>query len=344
MKNSILNKRALIIGCGSIGERHLHNLKNLGFYNIAIFDKDKSKTKAISKKFKTKSFYNLKSSLSFNPDFSIICTTPKSHLYLANECIMIGSHVFIEKPLSNNLDKVDKILKKADSKKLKVAVGYNLRFDKGLNFIKKTLKKEKVFPLSILSQWGHNIKFWKQGTDYKSHYILKKNGGIVLDDSHEYDYLRWLLDDEVVSVYSQTKKTTTIKTQTESIAAIILKFRKGTIASILMDYVRPNYERTSHIISEKGDVRWSFVPKKGSWKNYKSKAFSNVTMNLFNKSIRKKFLINTNDMYLAEISDFLQCIEKNKKPIIDGWDALKTLKIGMAILESSKKNIVVNIS
>jgi len=347
MKNKFHNLKGLIIGCGSIGTRHLHNLKSLGFSNIAIYDENKQRTNELSKKYGVTKFDSLDSALNvFKPCFSIICTYPSSHVKIASSCIDCNSHVFIEKPLSTNLNGVQTMLKKADKKKLKVAVGYNLRYDSGLNLLKQNLKKSSnAAPLSILSQWGHNIKWWKPGTNFKNHYILQKGNGIILDDSHEYDYVRWLLDDEVESVYCQTKKSKTIKTQTESIASIILKFKKGTIATFVIDYMRPYYERNCHIINENGDLKWEYVPKNGIKKQYGIKANSSVITRFSNhkKSTTKKFDLELNDMYVLEIKNFIYSIINNKKPLVDGWEGVKTLKIGLAAISSSKTGKVVKI-
>lgn len=347
MKNKFCNLKGLIVGCGSIGTRHLHNLKSLGFYNIAIYDANKQTLDELSKKYNVAKFTNLNSALSiFKPDFSIICTYPSSHIKLASLCIDFNSHVFIEKPLSSNLNGIESMLKTADRKNLKVAVGYNLRFDNGLNLLKKNIKKHAIpTPLSILSEWGHNIKWWKPETNFKNHYILQKGNGIILDDSHEYDYVRWLLDDDVESVYCQTRKSKTIKTQTESIASIILKFKKGAIATFVIDYMRPYYERKCHVIGENGDFKWEFVPKTGSWKQYGAKANSSVSFRFSNHKQTKteNFDVKLNDMYVNEMKDFLNSIINNKKPFVNGWDGLKTLKIGLAALSSSKTGRVIKL-
>jgi len=344
MKNTINNMKGLIIGCGSIGTRHLHNLKKIGIRDIAICDEDKKKVDDLAKKYNTKKFYDLNSALTFEPNFSIVSTYPSSHTKLASHCIAANSHVFIEKPISSDLIGVKDMLKKADTKKLKVAVGYNLRYDPGLKFVKTKLKNLEISsPLSILSEWGHNIALWKPGTNFKNHYILKKGSGIILDDSHEYDYVRWLLDDDVKSVYCQTRQMRSIKTQTESLAIMTLKFKKGVIANFVMDYIRPNYERRCHIIGEKGDMKWEYVPQYGSWKDYSAKASSTVTTSLLdNKGTRRNnFVVKSNNMYLNEIQDFIHSIIQDKKPHVDGWEGLKTLKIGVTALLSAKTNKII---
>jgi predicted dehydrogenase len=238
------------------------------------------------------------------------------------------------------------MLKKAKTKKLKVAVGYNLRFDKGINLLKHKLQQKEIGkPLSILITFGHNIKFWRPGTNYKNHYILKKGGGIILDGSHEYDYLRWLFEDEIKSVYCQTRSTDSIKTETESFASIMLKTKKGLIANLNIDYLRPFYERSCYIIGEKGSLRWEYNLTKSAWSTYTQKVNSKVTLQLLSKSSSQVFnnIIRVNDMYINEIRNFVESIVLNKKPLVDGFDGLNTLRLGVAALESAKKKKIISL-
>lgn len=340
MKNDYSLMRGLIVGCGSIGERHLHNLQKLGIKEITICDVDKKRVDYLGRKYGVQKCYSLEDALSNEPDFSLVCTYPTSHVEIAENCINANSHVFIEKPISSNFKGVIRLLKNAQSKKKKIAVGYNLRFDEGLNLLRKKIQSLEISkPLIALAEWGHNIKFWRPGTNYKNHYVLKKGGGIILDDSHEYDYLRWIFGDEIKSVYCKTVKMSSIKTETESVASMFLKFKKGTIANLTIDYVRPKYERNCHVIGEKGDLTWRYIPIKSGWKNYDAKALSIVGANFVKrKSKEQKLEIKSNQMYILEIENFLNCITNDQKPLVDGWEGLKTLKVGMAALESAKKD------
>ena len=334
----------LVIGCGSIGERHLFNLKKNGIKKIGVFDTDKDRLETISQKYHVERFSDLDSAFSFCPDFTFICTFPKSHLKIASLCLKNKSHFFLEKPISSEINGVSTLLKNAESKKLKVAVGYNTRFEKGLIFLKNYIKRKNFQPLAISCQFGNHIKFWRPGSDYKNHYILKKEGGIILDDSHEIDYLRWLLDDKVKSVFCQIKKSKSLKAKSDSLALIQLKFQSGIIANLTIDYLRPFYERNCHLIGESGDMKWNFSIGQKSWKNYGSKVTTNViSRGLNKKTVEKKFTSLVNDMYLDESKDFLNSIIKDKKPKIDGWDGFQTLKIALACIKSSKENRVIKI-
>ena len=262
MKQDVKSLKGLVIGCGSIGQRHIYNLKKIGIENLAVFDIDRKRTEHVSKKYHLKKYHSLQSAFSFEPHFTFICTFPKSHIQLAKHCINASSHMFIEKPLSSNLLGVKQILQQADSKKLKISLGYNMRFDPGLALLKKKVEKKEISNLlSVKAEWGLHISKWQPTRQFPNHYyVLKKGGGIILDDSHEYDYVRWIIDDEIKSVYCQTRKIKSPKTETESIAVLTIKFRKGVVASFFIDYVRPSYERKCQILGDDGEFRWEFKP------------------------------------------------------------------------------------
>ena len=87
-------------------------------------------------------FNSLKKSLNQNPDVAFICNTTSKHIDTAIECAKKGCHLFIEKPLSNNLKKIkilESIIKK---KKIKVMIGYNMRFHPLMKKNQKNFRKK----------------------------------------------------------------------------------------------------------------------------------------------------------------------------------------------------------
>lgn len=330
--------KALVIGAGSIGQRHIHNLQKIGINKIGVFDLNTKKLSTLINQQSIQLYNKLEESFSFDPHFAIICTWPDSHTYLAKKCIQNNCHIFIEKPISSSTIGVEKILKTAASKKLTISVGYNTRFEKGLNIVKKELRQGKIgIPMLVNSQWGNNLQNWAHPMRNKNHHVLQSEGGVILENgSHEIDYIQWLLDDKVTSVYCQTSRVS--KAKTPSSASLILKFAKGTIATLMFDYIRPRYERSCHIIGNEGDIRWSFF-RGTPLDNYKTKASSYVKLEtLKKKSFQKKFSFLMNDMYIQEMRDFITSLENNTKPKVDGWSGFETLKIGLAATKSAEKN------
>jgi predicted dehydrogenase len=346
MNQNCKKLRGIVIGCGSIGERHIHNLKKIGIKELGIFDINKKRLAELKNKYSVNSFSDIESALEFNPDFSIICTYPESHYKFAKKCIENKSHVFIEKPISTKARKIKNLLNDAKARKLKIAVGYNLRFDKGLMRLKKKISKGEIGNILFISAYfGHHVKFWGNRRKINEHYVLQKGNGIILDDSHEYDYIRWLINDKVVSVFCQTKKLENIKTETESIASIYLKFKKGTIANVNIDYIRPNYERGCYIIGDQGKLEWRYkmlkTPKKKYMQKVETKLRKEMIYNKINKTFSEKIYVN--NMYIEEMKEFLDSLQNKKQLEVNGSEGLETLKIGLAALKSAKNGKVIKI-
>ena len=173
-------KSVLIIGFGSIGEKHAMILKKFfNFYNIFILTKRKTK-----KYFTIRKLNDIKK---FDFDYIIISSNTSKHFthikYIEKN--FNNKKILVEKPLFNKFQKI-KI------KKNKVFVGYNLRFHPLIQYLKTNLERSKIFNIKVicnsyLPDWRKNINFKKSSSSNKS-----KGGGVILDLSHEIDYIRWI--------------------------------------------------------------------------------------------------------------------------------------------------------
>jgi len=170
----------LILGYGSIGRRHAKILKNkFNINNITIFTKQKIA------EFKTIS--SLQEIKKLNPNYIIICSSTSKHF----------RHLkFVEKNFKNKIVLIEKPIfdkyRKLKIKKNRVYVGYNLRFNPIINYIKKIIYKKKIFDVKI--HCGSYLPNWRKNINYKKSSSAQKllGGGVVLDLSHEIDYARWL--------------------------------------------------------------------------------------------------------------------------------------------------------
>ena len=158
-----MKKKILIIGFGSIGIRHAKILSNFKEVNkIAIFTGQKQI------KLKKKIF--IKKLNIFNPDYIIICSETSNHYsdILKVEKNFKNKIVLVEKPLFERYRKIQ-------IKKNKYFLGYNLRFHPIIEYIKKRIKKNKIFSINIFC--SSFLPFWRKNRNYANTYSGKKNGG-----------------------------------------------------------------------------------------------------------------------------------------------------------------------
>lgn len=326
--------KILVVGCGSIGERHIRNLKLISAGEIIACDIDKERLFTMRKKYKVNVYTKLEKALENDIDAVIVSTPPSTHVPIALKAVEKNAHVFIEKPLSHTLQGVDKLIRKSKSKNLTLLVGYNFRFHPGLLRVKKMLVRGDIGKvLSARAEFGQYLPDWRPWQDYRQSYtsIKELGGGIILDGSHELDYLRWLLG-EVKKVSCFADKLSHLQVDTEDTAEILLQFKTGAIASVHLDFVRQGYTRNCEIIGEDGNIIWSYEESVVRFYSTKSRKW-------------RVFPIKAepNEMYIKEMKHFLRCVLRRDNPLMDGQDAVKTLKLALAAKKSAEIGKVINL-
>jgi len=311
--------KILIVGAGSIGRRHISNLNLLGYKNIDVVDPNEERLKYVAKNFEiNRTYKRLDDALDNFYNVAFILTPPSLHIPVAIELAKNGVHLFIEKPLSNSMKDIDKLSNLIDKNRLTVMIGYNQRFNIGIKEIRKFLPKMgRVY--YIRSEVGQYLPDWRPWQDYRNSYTARKElgGGILLDASHEIDYVLWLVGKEVKKVSGIYKKVSSLQIDVEDLAELFIEFENETIASIHMNMIERGYNRYVKVIGEKGSLEY----------NFKSKEFSyyNADDRVIYKKIYENF--DLNQTYIDEIKHFFECIKLKKKPLVTLEDGKKVLDI-----------------
>tara|TARA_B100001057_G_scaffold261733_2_gene261982 strand:+ start:1333 stop:2274 length:942 start_codon:yes stop_codon:yes gene_type:complete len=294
--------KILICGLGSIGKRHANNLlylkkKNLIFFRERNFD---LKNQNLEKK---KSFKSLNKALNENPDVAFICNTTSKHINTAIKCAKKGCHLFIEKPLSNNLKKLrilESIIKK---KKIKVMIGYNMRFHPLMIKIKKMLKNKELGSVyNLQTEWSEYLPDWHPWENYKYTYAAQKKmgGGCNLTLSHELDSMYWLFGK--IKKVKNFKINKYLKGDVDTSSDFLVEFNNDIIGYSHIDFLGKPHIRKMYISGTKKKVFF----------NYYKNQIKIVNRSGGTKLIKVKF--KKNDMYLDEIKYFLKCIKNNINP------------------------------
>jgi len=326
--------KILVIGCGSIGERHIRNLKNIGLDDISVFDPNTERLKYIEQRYHTKSFDTLPHALGIGPEVSFICTPPNSHVTIALAAARTNSHLFIEKPLSHNLEATDLLEYEIKSRNLKAMIGYNLRFYQGLHRVKDLLEKDSIGKtLWVRAEVGQYLPDWRPWQDYRKSYTAKENmgGGIILDASHEIDLLYWLFGD-IRKVFCGADKLTKLEIDVEDTAEILLWFKNGISGNCHLDMIQRGYSRTLKVVGEEGTIILDI---------------GNNTLRIYssqnNRWGEEIITENRNEMYLKGIKHFIECIENDSEPFVGLKDAKRVLEIVLACKKSNINGKVIEI-
>ncbi|MBI2625295.1 MAG: Gfo/Idh/MocA family oxidoreductase [Candidatus Nealsonbacteria bacterium] len=309
-----LNTKILIIGFGSIGQRHYGNLLKLGYKNVFVYDIDPRKIPRRVKKINSLSVKEL-------GDFKIsfVCNPTSLHIKTALLAAKAKNHLFIEKPLSSNLKGAKELVALCRKNELITMVACNLRFDPCLQRLKELLDKGflgKVFALH--SEYGNYLPYQRKGRDYRKTYAARKEkgGGIILDDIHSFDLLFWLNNFKALkNIQLCYDKVSRLAIDTEDISVAVLRFGNKVIGSIRSDYLQQRKSRSLKVIGEKGNFVWDF--REGAL--YFEDRF------LRKKIFQPKFQ-DQNKMYIDEIKYFLKKTEEESNTFNDLEKSLIVLK------------------
>jgi len=324
----------LVVGCGSIGQRHISNLLELG-NQVTGCDLNSEQARQAGLKFSIQTYTDLNEALNESYTGALICTRTSSHISVAIEVAKKGIHLFIEKPLSHNEDRIGELQDIVDKNNLTVLVGCNMRFLPSLQLVKRLIDDNKIGKvLSARVECGFYLPFWHPEEDYRKEYSANKSmgGGVIFDDIHEIDTLVWLFGN-VKKLFCFTETTGSIEIDTEDIAEILLKFQNGVTAQIHLDYLSKTYRRQFIFTGEKGDIVWDFIHKTVRLYGMQTNHWED-----FHEGINT----NLDVMYVNEMKHFINCINKEEKSVKDLAMARQVLGIAMACYESAQKEEMIH--
>jgi predicted dehydrogenase len=317
--------RLLIVGAGSIGRRHINNLNNLGYEDIDVVDISDANLDYAKKNFKVKETFNeFRTALSSKTyDCAFILTPPIYHIPMALELARKGVDLFIEKPLSHNLEHVDELINAKVENNLVVMVGYNQRFNFGMRKLKSYIEDGILGKIYyIRAEVGQYLPDWRPLQDYRKSYtaINDLGGGILLDGSHEVDYVMWLANSKVKEVKAVYGRVSNLEINVEDLAEAILRFEDGIIASIHLNMIERGYNRYCKVVGEKGCIKWIFKDNTLEFYDGESK-----------KLLVEKYEFDQNHSYLEELKHFFYCVENRNEPLSNVHTTKETLKTVMRI-------------
>lgn len=319
-------KSALVAGAGSIGRRHLGNLRKLGLNRLAACDPHPERLEYVASEFQAECFPTIEAGLEkLQPDIVLVCSPPVCHVAQAIQALRAGTHVFIEKPLSNRMDGVEELRDDAAKRGATVQVGYNLRFHPPIQKLKQLVEDAAVGRiLWARVESGSYLPDWRPWQDYRKSYtaIRELGGGILLDGSHEIDYVTWLFG-APEEVACMADHVSALDVNVEDCATILLRFPGGTRADVHVDFIQRSYSRNCTLVGAEGRLQWDHLT---NWVQ---------TIRIDGEVEIAKFDCEAGDMYVSELANFLECVETGARPRCTLEDAILTLRVALAARESA---------
>lgn len=310
-----------MVGCGSIGKRHIANILSLGDHAVRAVDVDSEAARDVAVRYGVPIGTGLDAALDERPDCVFITTPTASHLGPAMAAARAGCDLFVEKPLSHSLDGVKELIGEVEERKLITMVGCNMRFHPNIAAMKIFLQEGRLGRIySVHAEAGSYLPGWRPSVDYRRNYGARKElgGGVLLDSIHELDYLRWLIG-EVVEVQCQAGKVSSLEIDTEDLAVVLIRFGNGALGTLHLDYLQRAYSRHCKLIGENGVLAWDM--------NRGSVDFYDNGVGAWREVHRTPSDFAVNQLYLGEIRAFFDAVETRRVPMSDVKEAARVLEL-----------------
>lgn len=338
-EGAVLINRVLIVSLGSIGRRHLRNLRALRpDAHIAVLRQHTLVENDTFPDGAVQQFTTLEQVLAYKPDAAIIAGPSTTHLDIAIHLAKAGVHLLIEKPLADKPEGLDVLIELCKQHGLVLMTGYNLRFLPSLREIHRLIKTEAIGSvLGVRAEVGQYLPDWRPLSDYRQTVSAQRalGGGALLELSHEFDYLYWLFG-APARVTARGGHYSQLEIDVEDMVEITLEYLSpARLINIHLDLVQRAPTRRCRFIGDAGTLLWDgitdqiecYKAETGQWE-------------IFNE-----FVCNDrNQMYLDELQHFFKCIEQGETPLIDGVQGHAVLEIVHAAQSSLKQSNTVNMA
>ncbi|MCY4778219.1 Gfo/Idh/MocA family oxidoreductase [Sphingobacterium sp. UT-1RO-CII-1] len=332
-----------IIGTGAIAEIHAKAIAEIGQAQlIGVYNRTVDKAVAFATRYDCDVFRSM-DDISQDSRVSIvcICTASGFHLEPALKCLQSGKHCLIEKPLEISSERCDQLIEAASLYDRKLGVVFHSRFYPVSKVVKNAVDTGRLSELVLGSAYvkWHRSPAYYTSADWRGTWALDGGGVLMNQAIHSIDLLQWFAG-EVTSVHSIVRNILHKNIEVEDTVVAMLNFQNGAVGTIEATTAAfPGAYKRIELIGTKGSIileedylhTWDFdavcVEDEGIKKQYSSLPTAGGVADPMNIS------------YLGhkmQIIDFIEAIEEDKKPLVDGAEGRKSVQIIEAIYKSAK--------
>ncbi len=321
-----------VIGVGVMGCNHVRILSNLKDANlVAISDIKKSLLEEVGDTFGVKNRYTSYQEMIKNHKLDVVIIVVPSNLHkkVAVDCLNHDLNIFIEKPIAHTISDSEEIISLAQKKNKFLMVGHIERFNPVVRNIREFINNGRLGDIYLIN------------TVRAGPYPKRiRNVGVLIDLAvHDIDILHHLIGN-IERIYSQL-----ILSNDEVIYCnSLFKIASGVKGSCEFSWVSSKKTRTIHLYGVKGVLEGNYQDQ--TLRFYENPEANTRTSNNSYKEVLSsgnigagklvELPIKKEEPLKVELEHLIECIKKNKKPLVTGEDALKALKIALLMLESGK--------
>ena len=321
-----------VVGYGYWGPNVVRNLDRLDEADVvAVCDKSPAARRKVAKAYPDVLVTDDARDIMSSPDIDAIAVvTPVwTHYELAKAALQNGKHIFVEKPFTTNAAQAEELIELAARKNLKIMVDHTFLFTGAVQKIKQLLQEGALGKLYYYDSTRVNLGLFQHDVN------------VVWDLApHDLSIIDHLISQtpEAISATGQTHLN-----GHEDVAFITLYFPDKVIAHINVNWLSPVKVRTTLIGGEKKMLVWNDLEADEKIKIYDKGVNIKTKEGLYNLLVHYRSgdmwapQIEQVEALTRELSYFVECIAKDKKPMNDGEAGLRVVRMLEAANASIRK-------
>ncbi len=320
-----------VIGAGRIGKIHAENLARLpGVALAGIADINLPAAQELAAKLGAPAAVADYHALLQDPTIHaiVICSATDTHAHIVEEAAAAHKHIFCEKPIDLDLNRIDRALAAAARAGVKLQVGFNRRFDPSFRKAREMVASGKVGA-------PHLLRITSRDPAPPPPEYVRVSGGIFLDMTiHDFDMARYLIGSEVIEVYATGGVLIDPNIGAAGdvdTAVTVLRFANGAIGTI--DNSRQavyGYDQRVEVFGSRGAVSVSNRAPDAAVMSDASGVHGALPLYFF--------LERYAESYIAEMRAFVEAVQQDQTPPVTGADGRAPVVIGLAAKKSLNEN------
>lgn len=316
------HKTITVIGLGSIGKRHIKNVKKL-FPTCRLIGVSSSGRTLTSNVELDLTLNSIKELRNYEVNEAIVASPASFHYQHVNELQKQKvNKIFVEKPIGSSLKCINLFENFAPPH---LYIGYCLRYLPSLIKLKSIISKLALQDiLHIYVRCGEHLSGWRSDKNYKGSVSANAHlgGGVLLELSHELDYLQWIFGDLTVEA-SRVVNTGQLEIDVEDLAQAYLISEGGVRISLHLDFLSPVAERTIELVHKEKIIKWIYG--------------TGEIIEISNSGELELFVDKENakdEMYISMLKEFFAGTKSDS--MVGKFSALQTLKLVQEIKQHAQ--------
>lgn len=318
-------KRILVVGGGSIGERHVRCFLRTGVTEVSLCETRRDVRERLAENYELQDvFSSFDEALAVKFDGAVICTPAHLHVLMATQLAERDIGVLIEKPLSTTPHGIDQLAQLIEAGNIPLSVAYVLRQHPALQSMKEALDSGRFGrPVQLVYSGGQHFPFYRPAYR-ETYYTRHETGGGAIQDAltHVMNAAEWLVG-PVTKLAADAEHCVLEGVDVEDSVHVMTR-HQNVLGSFSLNQHQPVNESSLTVLCERGSAKlqmhmssWSScIEPDSDWK------------------IEEQFTLERDDLFVRQAEAFIDQLNGKAEAACTLAEGLQTMRVNLAALES----------